>query len=133
MTLNDHISDVEVPWPDENIVERSFYYRVYKDNFPITPGHLLFIPTFSTQSAISEAFNAAYHYGEIKVENGEWDAYNIGMNCGAAAGQTVMWPHIHLVPRRTGDVENPRGGVRNFLQNGLGDYLSPKLRPDGGN
>lgn len=42
------------------------------------------------------------------------DGYNISINCGEAAGQTVFHCHIHLIPRYAGDVENPRGGIRNF-------------------
>ena len=43
------------------------------------------------------------------------DGYNIGMNCGESAGQTVFHCHVHLIPRRKGDVENPRGGVRHVI------------------
>ena len=43
------------------------------------------------------------------------DGYNIGMNCGLSAGQTVMQFHCHLIPRYTGDVENPKGGVRHSV------------------
>ena len=43
------------------------------------------------------------------------DGYNIGMNCGIAAGQSVMHIHVHLIPRYNGDVENPRGGVRGVI------------------
>jgi diadenosine tetraphosphate (Ap4A) HIT family hydrolase len=43
------------------------------------------------------------------------DGYNIGMNCGEAAGQTVMHCHIHIIPRYNGDCENPRGGVRGVI------------------
>ncbi|WSI04777.1 HIT family protein [Sedimentibacter sp. MB31-C6] len=43
------------------------------------------------------------------------DGYNIGINCGEVAGQTVMHSHIHLIPRYTGDIENPRGGVRGVI------------------
>jgi len=43
------------------------------------------------------------------------DGFNIGMNCGEVAGQTIFHCHIHLIPRRKGDVENPRGGIRNLI------------------
>ena len=43
------------------------------------------------------------------------DGYNIGINCGESAGQTIMHFHCHLIPRRTGDIENPRGGVRGVI------------------
>jgi diadenosine tetraphosphate (Ap4A) HIT family hydrolase len=49
------------------------------------------------------------------------DGFNIGMNCGEAAGQTVFHCHVHLIPRRRGDVENPRGGVRHVIA-GKGFY-----------
>jgi diadenosine tetraphosphate (Ap4A) HIT family hydrolase len=55
------------------------------------------------------------------VAEGEFDAFNIGYNHGVAAGQTVMYPHIHLIPRRKGDVEDPVGGVRNTIP-GKGNY-----------
>jgi diadenosine tetraphosphate (Ap4A) HIT family hydrolase len=42
------------------------------------------------------------------------DGYNVGVNCGEVAGQTIFHLHIHLIPRYKGDVENPRGGIRNF-------------------
>jgi ATP adenylyltransferase len=43
------------------------------------------------------------------------NGFNIGMNCGESAGQTVFHCHVHLIPRRAGDVENPRGGVRHLI------------------
>lgn len=49
------------------------------------------------------------------------DGYNIGMNCGEAAGQTVMHFHCHLIPRYKGDMENPRGGIRHCIA-GKGYY-----------
>jgi diadenosine tetraphosphate (Ap4A) HIT family hydrolase len=59
--------------------------------------------------------------GNNMVEQGECDGFNIGYNSGTAAGQTVMYPHIHLIPRRNGDVEDPVGGVRNTIP-GKGNY-----------
>jgi len=51
--------------------------------------------------------------------------FNIGMNCGESAGQTVFHCHVHLIPRRKGDVENPRGGVRHIIA-GKGFYEDKK-------
>ncbi len=47
--------------------------------------------------------------------------FNSGMNCGASAGQTIDHCHIHLIPRREGDVSNPRGGIRHVMP-GMGNY-----------
>jgi diadenosine tetraphosphate (Ap4A) HIT family hydrolase len=58
------------------------------------------------------------------VRRGDCDAFNIGINMGAAAGQTVMYPHVHLIPRRTGDVADPVGGVRATIP-GQANYKKP--------
>jgi diadenosine tetraphosphate (Ap4A) HIT family hydrolase len=50
------------------------------------------------------------------------DGYNLGVNCGKAAGQTLPHLHIHLIPRHNGDVPDPRGGIRNYLPNPLTEY-----------
>jgi ATP adenylyltransferase len=57
----------------------------------------------------------------INAEDPSVDGFNIGMNAGESAGQTVFHCHIHLIPRRSGDVENPRGGVRHLIP-GKGYY-----------
>jgi len=107
------------PWTE--IVQEDFHVVVYKDKYPVTQGHLLFVPRYNTTHILSEAFNDAFRYGRSKVQAGEWDGFNIGLNYGKAAGQTVDWPHIHLIPRRTGDVADPVGGVRNIIP-GKGNY-----------
>jgi diadenosine tetraphosphate (Ap4A) HIT family hydrolase len=68
-----------------------------------------------------DAMEDAVRHGQAQVERGEWDGFNIGLNYGTAAGQTVAWPHVHVIPRRTGDVEDPVGGVRNTIP-GKGNY-----------
>lgn len=64
-----------------------------------------------------KAANKLLH--ELKVEILDTDptvtGFNIGMNCGESAGQTVFHCHIHLIPRRKGDVENPKGGIRGVI------------------
>jgi diadenosine tetraphosphate (Ap4A) HIT family hydrolase len=57
----------------------------------------------------------------LRCEDPTIEGFNIGVNVGASAGQTVFHCHIHLIPRRTGDVANPRGGVRNVFPK-RGDY-----------
>jgi diadenosine tetraphosphate (Ap4A) HIT family hydrolase len=104
------IDDVDIPW--ENPIREDFHVSVYEDKYPVTKGHLLFVPKYNTTMIIAQAFNDAYRYGRAMVRNGECDSYNIGMNVGTEAGQTVPWPHIHLIPRRKGDIEDPVGGVR---------------------
>lgn len=92
------------------------------DGFPVNEGHILFITkrhvkdffgtTIEEKNAIFELVEKAK---EIIDEKYHLDGYHIGMNCGEAAGQTVMHVHVHLIPRYDGDVENPRGGVRGVI------------------
>ena len=120
----------DAPWCSnpkayQNIVHEDDNVIVFKDRYPVTKGHLLYVPKEIKYNKfnISRCFELAYERGEEGVENGEWDAFNVGINNGVAAGQTVMWPHVHLIPRREGDLgyfENgtpydPRGGVRNII------------------
>jgi diadenosine tetraphosphate (Ap4A) HIT family hydrolase len=119
--------DISTPWTDT--VQEDFHVVVYRDKYPVTEGHLLFVPKYSTTHILSEAFNDAFRYGREKVQKGEWDGFNIGLNYGESAGQTVPWPHIHLIPRRKGDVEDPVGGVRNTIP-GKGNYRSLSYKQD---
>jgi diadenosine tetraphosphate (Ap4A) HIT family hydrolase len=115
----DHIEDSSAPW--DTVEREDFHVIVYRDKYPCTPGHLLFVPQHNAVGILTNAFDDAFRYGQDKVDSGEWDGFNIGMNYGSAAGQTVNWPHIHLIPRRKGDVEDPVGGVRNTIP-GKGNY-----------
>ena len=101
------------PWDD--IVREDFHVVVFRDRYPVTRGHLLFVPTHNTPGVIEDAFGDALREGERMVEAGECEAFNIGLNQGAAAGQTVMYPHIHLIPRRLDDCADPTGGVRGVI------------------
>jgi diadenosine tetraphosphate (Ap4A) HIT family hydrolase len=108
------------PW--DNVVEIKPDTVVFADRYPCTPGHLLFVPKQNNNPNWTvRAMEDALAHGNHMVESGECDGFNIGFNSGTAAGQTVMYPHIHLIPRRTGDVEDPVGGVRNTIP-GKGNY-----------
>jgi len=112
-------SYMDAPWPDEHIVHEDENLVVYKDGFPVTEGHLLFVPKKVTQQLdITRCFELAYKWGVKGVCEYKWVAFNVGINNGVEAGQSVMWPHVHLIPRRKGDVEDPKrvkGGVRHVI------------------
>jgi diadenosine tetraphosphate (Ap4A) HIT family hydrolase len=92
------------------------------DNYPVSQGHVLLIPkrhveTFFNLNMI-ELGSLGVTIGIIKMildKKFHPDGYNIGANCGEAAGQTVMHCHIHIIPRYKGDMDNPRGGVRGCI------------------
>lgn len=107
------LNEKRAPWTD--IEYRTKDYWVFRDAYPVTEGHLLFVPTQEKFDNIVECFKAAHKFGHNGIESEYWDAYNVGQNCGEAAGQTVMYPHIHMIPRRIGDMEDPRGGVRHVI------------------
>lgn len=98
------------------------------DNFPVSDGHAEIIPKRHVASFFElsdDEMLAIYHLSQavqdiIKQKYGP-DAFNLGLNDGEAAGRTVHHVHLHLIPRYTGDVPNPRGGVRHIIP-GKGDY-----------
>lgn len=89
------------------------------DGFPVSKGHLLIVPnrhaadwfdlTTAEQQAVMDLVEQGKRWLEERYQP---DGYNIGMNCGAAAGQTISHMHCHLIPRYAGDQQDPRGGVR---------------------
>lgn len=107
------------PW--DNVLKEDFHVVVYLDRYPCTEGHRLYVPRYDSDQLMNQCLTDALRDGQAMVKAGECDGFNIGMNWGTAAGQTVMYPHIHLIPRRVGDVEDPIGGVRNTIP-GKGNY-----------
>ena len=103
------------PW-DLRVPDLSnFHVTVFQDRYPVAVGHLLFVPNYNTSVTIGDAFEAALIHGNSMVAAGKFDAFNVGINMGAAAGQTVMYPHVHLIPRNHGDCADPVGGVRGVI------------------
>ena len=95
---------------------------VRPDKFPVAPGHLLVIPLRHDPDFLAiriEELAAVWALvGEAKAlldERYHPDGYNLGVNVGEAAGQTVGHAHLHLIPRYRGDAQNPRGGVRGVI------------------
>ena len=114
-TLYEALAAGVAPW--DLSVERlsDFHVAVFQDRYPVTQGHLLFVPQYNTDDVISDCFETAMREGRRMVRDGECNAFNIGINMGEAAGQTVMYPHVHLIPRRHGDCADPVGGVRGVI------------------
>lgn len=107
--------------PPERIeLERELAFTI-RDGYPVSPGHTLVIPrrhcatyfdaTPEEQAALWALVDETRRELDAHLDPRP-DGYNVGFNAGEAAGQTVMHLHIHVIPRYTGDVENPRGGVR---------------------
>ncbi len=106
------------PSRDEIVLQNGLCYARY-DRYPASPGHLLLIPfrhiptLFDATDAEHAALLALVREAKILLdEQFHPDGYNVGVNVGPAAGQTVMHLHVHLIPRYAGDVADPRGGVR---------------------
>jgi diadenosine tetraphosphate (Ap4A) HIT family hydrolase len=111
------------PWND--MIIEDYHVKVFVDKYPVTEGHLLYVPKYNTVAVLMDAFEDAVRFGKAQVEQGEWDGFNVGFNYGSAAGQTVEWPHVHLIPRRKGDMEDPTGGVRHVIPE-KGNYRKSK-------
>ena len=105
--------------PPERIIDSSPLGLVIRDGFPISPGHTLIIPKrhvgsfFELAAEERSELLALLDKAKLVVDK-EFSpqGYNIGINDGAAAGQTVPHLHVHLIPRFGGDLPDPRGGVR---------------------
>lgn len=106
---------------DRIILENEDAFAVY-DVFPVSKGHMLIIPKKhiknyfeADEETKAKLWQLVDECKEMADKNFSPQGYNIGINCGEAAGQTVMHLHIHLIPRYSGDIENPRGGVRGVI------------------
>jgi diadenosine tetraphosphate (Ap4A) HIT family hydrolase len=111
---------------DKNLlVNSSDLFYVIRDTYPVTYLHTLIISKrhVETYFALNDeelselpSVIKAERQSLIEIDK-SIKAFNIGMNSGAEAGQTIFHFHVHLIPRRTGDIENPRGGVRGVIPN----------------
>jgi len=104
---------------DEEVVLQGRLWYARWERYPVSPGHLLLIPCRHVASlfeATEEEMTGLLQEAKAMIdEKFHPDGYNVGVNCGEAAGQTVMHLHIHLVPRYRGDMNDPRGGVRGVI------------------
>lgn len=92
------------------------------DSFPVSPGHALILPRRHVETIweldpdeYADCFALVRNVRLILESQFHPDGFNVGANCGEAAGQSVSHAHIHVIPRYKGDTPNPRGGVRHVI------------------
>ncbi len=107
--------------PDNIIYETNLLYAMY-DKYPVSKGHVLIIPKehvknyFEASDILRKEIDIAiFKLKEILDKEYNPDGYNIGINNGITAGQTIFHLHVHLIPRYKGDVQDPKGGVRGVI------------------
>ena len=110
------------------IIYQGAHFFLIKDNFPVSPGHILIVSKKEKLDYFELEINERIELTklidkakEIIGNDYKPDGYNIGMNCGKVAGQSVMHFHCHIIPRSKGDMKNPKGGIRHCIE-GKGNY-----------
>ena len=108
--------------PENEVLYRGLNFFIIRDKYPVSPGHSLIISNVLKQDyfelsaeELSELNAMILKAKELIEVEFQPDAYNIGMNCGEMAGQTVFHFHCHIIPRYKGDMDNPKGGVRGVI------------------
>ena len=114
---------------DRYLLESEFFF-VIDDGFPVSPGHKLIVSKSKKRDFFSlsqperqELIELIEQVKNLAETSNQPDGYNIGMNCGEAAGQTVMHFHCHVIPRYRGDMAEPAGGIRHCVS-GKGNYTA---------
>lgn len=116
--------------PQTEIVAENTLALAFYDGFPVNQGHTLIIPKHHVETLFEasreelEAINELIFVVRDRLDQlFKPDGYNIGVNVGQAAGQTIFHLHYHVIPRYVGDVEDPRGGIRR-IKKSLVPYLA---------
>lgn len=115
--------------PQQRVIASNALAYAVLDSYAVTPMHSLVMPRRHAKTYFDlgrPEINACNQLldelrSNISGEDRSVEGFNIGMNCGEVAGQSIFHCHIHLIPRRKGDVESPRGGVRHVIP-GKGNY-----------
>ena len=116
--------DIEKIIDESRIIYQDSTWIAILDGYPVSEGHTLLIPKRHCETYFDlnylELESLGVTIGIVKrLLDSKYhpNGYNVGVNCGEAAGQTIMHCHVHIIPRYNGDCENPRGGVRGVIPN----------------
>lgn len=120
-------NNLECPFcsvPKGKILVESEFFILRYDEYPVSNGHVLVIPKRHITSLFDlteQEFLDLHHFIQrarvLSYQIYDPDGFNIGVNDGSAAGQTIEHLHIHIIPRYVGDVEHPAGGIRHLMPN----------------
>jgi len=108
--------------PKREILAENTLARAFFDSYPVSRGHGLVVPKRHavtifelSDEEYADCFSLVRPLKDLLLARYAPDGFNVGVNCGEAAGQSVWHAHIHVIPRFTGDVAEPRGGVRGVI------------------
>lgn len=108
--------------PKREILAESAHALAFFDSYPVSRGHALVVPKRHvitlfdlSDEEYAGCFGLVRPLKDLLLARFAPDGFNVGANCGEAAGQSVWHAHIHVIPRYQGDVANPRGGVRGVI------------------
>ena len=114
--------------PKQAFIYEDDHFFIIRDKFPVSPGHLLIISKIVLEDFFALSPEAKLQLTTVIEKAKDLieldfnpDGYNIGINCGEAAGQTIFHFHCHVIPRYSGDMNDPRGGIRHCVT-GKGYY-----------
>jgi diadenosine tetraphosphate (Ap4A) HIT family hydrolase len=113
--------------PKREILAENAHALAFFDSYPVSRGHALVVPKRHALTIFeledeeyADCFRLVLPLQQLLRARFAPDGFNVGANCGAAAGQSVWHAHIHVIPRYQGDVPNPRGGVRGVIPHKAG-------------
>lgn len=108
--------------PEREIIARNESAIAVFDTYPVSPGHALVLPLRHVATIwdlnaaeYDDCFRLVRAVQPLLAARFSPDGFNVGANCGEAAGQSVWHAHVHVIPRYQGDAPNPRGGVRHVI------------------
>jgi diadenosine tetraphosphate (Ap4A) HIT family hydrolase len=97
------LSNGLAPWKEIEYRTKTFW--IFRDIDAPAEGYLCFAPTTTNTECLYECYKGAYKWGFDGITDGKWEGFNIVQSVGEVAGQSIKYPHIHMIPRRSGDIE----------------------------